>query len=52
MRDILHAVALALVLFVAAVCTLVQLSDVEGAVDRLQHDDAAVQQVSSDAGGR
>ncbi|GAB2457999.1 hypothetical protein GCM10027062_42440 [Nocardioides hungaricus] len=47
MRDILHGVALAVVLFVAACATLVQLSDATSAIDRLQRDGTVVQQVSS-----
>ncbi|WP_343907437.1 hypothetical protein [Nocardioides aquiterrae] len=50
MRDVLHAVGAAAVIAVAALCTLVQLSDANHAFDRLGHDDRAViQQVSSDA---
>jgi hypothetical protein len=46
MRDVLHIFASAIVIAVAAVCTLVQVSDVDHAIDRL-HDDggAVVQQV-------
>jgi hypothetical protein len=51
MRDILHAVVLALVLAVAALCTLVQLGDVQHAVDRLSQDEGVIQPVSSDRGG-
>ena len=47
MREIVHAAALTVVLFVAAVCTLVQIGDFNSAVDRLQQDDVVVQQVSS-----
>lgn len=46
MRGILHALVLAVVLFVAVVCTMVQLADLDAAVDRLQRDDV-VQQVST-----
>lgn len=45
MRDVLHAIATALVIAVAAVCTMVQVADVQHAVDRLQHDESSVQQV-------
>jgi hypothetical protein len=47
MRDILHAVAAALVIAVAALCTLVQLSDADHAFDRLGHDEQAVIQPAS-----
>jgi hypothetical protein len=51
MRDILHAFAAAAVIAVAALCTLVQLSDVSNGFDRLGHDDQPViQQVSSGTG--
>ena len=50
MRDILHAAALSVVLAVAALCTLVQLSDVQHAFDRLSRDESVIQQVSSDQG--
>lgn len=52
MRDVLHAIATALVIAVAAVCTMVQVADVQHALDRLQHDESSVQQVDrgQDAG--
>lgn len=51
MRDILHAVAGAAVIAVAALCLLVQLSDANRAFDRLGHDERAViQQASTDTG--
>ena len=51
MREILHALALAVVVAVAALCTLVQLSDVDHAVDQLGRDEQSViRQVSSDTG--
>jgi hypothetical protein len=50
MRDILHAFAAAAVIAVAALCTLVQLSDVSSGFDRLGHDEQVIQQVSSDTG--
>jgi hypothetical protein len=51
MRDILHAAAAAAVIAVAALCTMVQLSDANHAFDRLGHDERVViQQVSSDSG--
>lgn len=51
MRDVLHAFAMVAVIAVAALCTLVQLSDVSHAFDRLGHDEqATIQQVSSDTG--
>jgi hypothetical protein len=54
MRDVLHAIATALVIAVAAVCTMVQVADVQHALDRLQHDESSVQQVDrgQDAGPR
>jgi hypothetical protein len=45
MRDVMHAIATALVIAVAALCTIVQVADVQHGVDRLRHDDSAVQQV-------
>lgn len=51
MRDILHAFAAAAVILVAALCTLVQLSDVSNGFDRLGHDENTIQQVSSTTGG-
>ena len=52
MRDVLHAIATALVIALAAVCTMVQVADVQHALDRLQHDESSVQQVDrgQDAG--
>lgn len=50
MREIMHAAALSVVLAVAALCTLVQLSDVQHAFDQLSRDEVIVQQVSSDQG--
>jgi hypothetical protein len=48
MRDILHAFAMVAVIAIAALCTLVQLSDVSRGFDQLGHDDTSVvQQVSS-----
>lgn len=52
MRDILHAAALAVILAVAALCTLVQLSDVQHAFDQLSQDESSlIQPVSSGPGG-
>ena len=52
MRDIMHGVALIMVLAIAALCTLVQLSDVQHAFDRLSRDESSViQPVSSGQGG-
>jgi hypothetical protein len=49
MRDVLHIFGSAIVIAVAALCTLVQLSDADHAIDRLSHDDGAVvQQVNAD----
>jgi len=45
MRDVLHAIATLLVIAIAAVCTMVQLADVDHALDRLRHDESVVQQV-------
>ena len=45
MRDVLHAIATALVIAIAAVCTMVQVADVQHALHRLQHDESSVQQV-------
>jgi hypothetical protein len=42
MRDVLHAVAAAAVIAVAALCTLVQLSDAHRAFDRLGDDQPGV----------
>lgn len=53
MRDILHAMVAAVVIAVAALCTLVQLSDANHAFDRLGQDEqSVVRQVSSDTGHR
>lgn len=51
MRDILHAAALSVVLAVAALCTLVQLSDAQHAFDRLSRDQGVVQPASSVGNG-
>ncbi|GAB6987164.1 hypothetical protein [Nocardioides pyridinolyticus] len=48
MRDILHAAALCAVLAVAALCTLVQLSDVQDAFDELSREETVIRPVSSD----
>lgn len=51
MRDVLHAFAMAAVIAIAALCTLIQLSDASRAFDQLGRDEQAViQQVSSDSG--
>jgi hypothetical protein len=50
MRDVLHAIATALVIAIAALCTIVQLADVQHGLDRLRHDDSVVQQVGHDTG--
>lgn len=50
MRDILHAATLAVVLAIAALCTLVQLSDVQHAFDQLSHDETVIAPVSSESG--
>lgn len=50
MRDVLHGIATALVIAIAALCTIVQVSDVQDGVDRLRHDDSAVQQVGQHPG--
>ncbi|MDI6908430.1 hypothetical protein [Nocardioides sp.] len=52
MRDVLHGIATALVIAIAALCTIVQVSDVQDGVDRLRHDDSAVQQVGYDHVGQ
>jgi hypothetical protein len=49
MRDLLHAIGATVVIAVAALCTLVQLSDADHAFDRLGQDESVVQQVSSDS---
>lgn len=51
MRDILHAAVLAMVLAIAALCTLVQLSDVQHAFDQLSDDESVIQPVSSGQDG-
>ncbi|HEU5035502.1 MAG TPA: hypothetical protein VFT70_00745 [Nocardioides sp.] len=52
MRDVLHAAAAAAVIAVAALCTLVQLSDANRAFDRLGHDEQVlIQQVGSSTVG-
>jgi hypothetical protein len=51
MREILHAAALTVVLAVAALCTLVQLSDVQHAFDQLSQDESVISPVSSDQRG-
>lgn len=51
MREIMHAAALSLVLAVAALCTLVQLSDVQQAFDQLSRDESVIQPVSSGQDG-
>ena len=53
MRDIMHGAALILVLAVAALCTMVQLSDVQHAFDQLSRDDdsSLIQPVSSGQDG-
>jgi hypothetical protein len=51
MRDILHAFAAAAVMTVAALCTLVQLSNANQAFDHLGHDQHdVIQQVGSSTG--
>lgn len=45
MRDVLHGIATALVIAIAAICTMAQLADVQHGLDRLQHDESTVQQV-------
>ncbi len=50
MRDILHGFAAAAVIAVAALCTLVQLSDVSNGFDRLGQDEQTIQQVSHGTG--
>jgi hypothetical protein len=52
MRDVLHAIATALVITIAALCTIVQVADVQHALDQLRHDDSAVQQVGPDRAGQ
>lgn len=52
MRDIMHGAALILVLAVAALCTMVQLSDVQHAFGQLSRDDSGlIQPVSSSQDG-
>ena len=50
MREILHAIAATVVIAVAALCALVQLSDANRAFDRLGHEQTVIQQVSTDSG--
>jgi hypothetical protein len=50
MRDILHILITSAVIAVAAVCTLIQLSNADEALDRFNGDQAVVQQVSSGTG--
>ena len=50
MRDILHILITSAVIAVAAVCTLIQLSDADHALDRFTGDQAVVEQVSSGTG--
>lgn len=53
MRDILHAVAAAVVITVAALCTLVQLGHATQAFDDLGSDQhGVIQQVGSSTGHR
>jgi len=47
MREIMHVLVAAVVVTVAAVCTLVQLSDADRAMDNFNSDRATVQQMSS-----
>ena len=51
MREIMHAAALSVVLAIAALCTLVQLSDVQHAFDQLSRDESVIQPVSSGQDG-
>ncbi|GAA4365050.1 hypothetical protein [Nocardioides caricicola] len=46
MRDVLHIIISLVVVAVAAVCVLAQLSDADQALDRFDGDRAVVQQVS------
>ncbi|MEP9365172.1 hypothetical protein ABLE68_19565 [Nocardioides sp. CN2-186] len=49
MREIVHLIATALVVLVAAVCVLVQVGSVDRAISDLKHDDGtSIRQVSSD----
>ncbi|WP_041546571.1 MULTISPECIES: hypothetical protein [unclassified Nocardioides] len=52
MRDVLHGIATALVIAIAALLTIVQVSDLQHAVDRLRQDDGAVQQVGPQHAGQ
>lgn len=52
MRDVLHAIATALVITIAALCTIVQVADVQHALDQLRHDESVVQQVGHHQAGR
>ncbi|CAI9414177.1 hypothetical protein [Nocardioides sp. T2.26MG-1] len=52
MRDVLHAIATAIVVAIATFCTIVQVTDVQHALERLRHDDGVVQQVGHDTGRR
>lgn len=52
MRDVLHGIATALVIAIAALCTIVQVSDVQDALENLRHDDSAVQQVGREHAGQ
>ncbi|WP_243057561.1 hypothetical protein [Nocardioides sp. SR21] len=47
MREILHVLITAVVVLVAAVCTLVQLSDADQALERFDGDPTVIQQMSS-----
>ena len=53
MREMLHAVAMTLIVTLAAVFTLVQLSDVDNAINHLGDDEPSViQPVDSTTSGR
>jgi hypothetical protein len=53
MRTVIHTVAMSLVVLVAAVATLVQVSDVDHAVGHLSKDEQSViQPVDSSTSGR
>lgn len=47
MREILHILVTAVVVTVAAVCTLVQLSDADQALERFNGDPTVIQQMGS-----
>lgn len=47
MREIMHVLVAAVVVTVGAVCTLVQLSDADRAMDNFNNDQAVVQMSSS-----